>query len=111
MKLNLALLGDSQLNPQVSATVARQMVANKKILGMVGFAGSNENLGGGPVLDGAKLPYVTGSATQGHSGDRRNGPEAAEVLLPRRSDQLDAGEGRRRLHRPEAQAEQGLRRS
>jgi len=64
VKLNLALLGDSQLNPQVAATVGRQMVANKKILGMVGFAGSNEELGGGPVLDAAKLPYVTGSATK-----------------------------------------------
>lgn len=64
VKLNLALLGDSQLNPQVAATVARQMVANKKILGMVGFAGSNEELGGGPVLDGAHLAYVTGSATK-----------------------------------------------
>jgi branched-chain amino acid transport system substrate-binding protein len=64
VKLNLALLGDSQLNPQVAATVARQMVANKNILGMVGFAGSNENLGGGPVLDAAHLPYVSGSATK-----------------------------------------------
>jgi branched-chain amino acid transport system substrate-binding protein len=64
VKLNLALLGDSQLNPQVAATVARQMVANRKILGMVGFAGSNENLGGGPVLDAAHLAYVSGSATK-----------------------------------------------
>jgi branched-chain amino acid transport system substrate-binding protein len=63
VKLNLALEGDSQLNPQVAATVARQMVANNKILGMVGFAGSNENLGGGPVLDAAHLAYVSGSAT------------------------------------------------
>ncbi len=55
--------GDSQLNPQDAATVGRQMVADKKILGMVGFAGSNESLGGGPVLDKAKLPYVSGSAT------------------------------------------------
>jgi ABC-type branched-subunit amino acid transport system substrate-binding protein len=31
---------------------------------MVGFAGSNENLGGGPVLDRAHLAYVSGSATQ-----------------------------------------------
>ena len=64
VKLNLALEGDSQLNPQVAATVARQMVANKKILGMVGFAGSNENLGGGPILDAANLAYVSGSATK-----------------------------------------------
>jgi ABC-type branched-subunit amino acid transport system substrate-binding protein len=63
VKLSLALAGDSTLNSQKAATVARQMVANKKILGMVGFAGSNENLGGGPTLDGAKLPYVSGSAT------------------------------------------------
>jgi branched-chain amino acid transport system substrate-binding protein len=64
VKLKDALEGDSQLNPQVSATVAGQMISNKSILGMVGFAGSNENLGGGPVLDRAHLAYVSGSATQ-----------------------------------------------
>jgi branched-chain amino acid transport system substrate-binding protein len=63
VKLSLALEGDSALDPQKAATVARQMVAKKSILGMVGFAGSNETLGGGPVLDAAKLPYVSGSAT------------------------------------------------
>jgi branched-chain amino acid transport system substrate-binding protein len=63
VKLTLALEGDSQLNPDVAANVARQMVANKSILGMVGFAGSNESLGGGPVLDRASLGYVSGSAT------------------------------------------------
>jgi branched-chain amino acid transport system substrate-binding protein len=63
VKLSLALEGDSQLSSQVAATVARQMVSNHKILGMVGFAGSNENLGGGPTLDAKKLPYVSGSAT------------------------------------------------
>ena len=63
VKLNLALEGDSQLNPDVAATVARQMVANKSLLGMVGFAGSNENLGGGYVLDRAHLGFVSGSAT------------------------------------------------
>src|SRR5215472_16638413 len=54
VKLNLALAGDSTLNSQKAVTVALQMIANKQILGMVGFAGSNENLGGGPKLDGAK---------------------------------------------------------
>ena len=63
VKLKDALDGDSQLNPQAAATVAGQMVSNRSILGMVGFAGSNENLGGGPVLDRAKLAYITGSAT------------------------------------------------
>jgi branched-chain amino acid transport system substrate-binding protein len=64
VKLTETVVGDSQLNPQVAATVARQMVASKNTLGMVGFAGSNENLGGGPVLDAANLAYVSGSATK-----------------------------------------------
>ena len=64
VKLKDALEGDSQLNPQVSATVAGQMASNKSILAMVGFAGSNENLGGGPVLDRAGMAYVSGSATK-----------------------------------------------
>jgi ABC-type branched-subunit amino acid transport system substrate-binding protein len=63
VKLKDVLDGDSQLNPQNAATVGAQMVSKKSILGMVGFAGSNENLGGGPVLDRAKLVYVSGSAT------------------------------------------------
>src|SRR5437867_3367645 len=63
VKLKLALVGDSQLNPQVSATVAGQIASNKTILALVGFAGSNENLGGGPVLDRAGMAYVSGSAT------------------------------------------------
>jgi branched-chain amino acid transport system substrate-binding protein len=63
VKLRLALTGDSQLNPQVAATVAGQITSNKSILGLVGFAGSNENLGGGPVLDRAGLAYISGSAT------------------------------------------------
>jgi ABC-type branched-subunit amino acid transport system substrate-binding protein len=63
VKLTLAFAGDSTLNAQKAVTVAQHMVSIKKILGMVGFAGSNENLGGGPVLDKAKLAYVSGSAT------------------------------------------------
>jgi branched-chain amino acid transport system substrate-binding protein len=63
VKLKLALEGDSALDPNKAATVARQMVANHSILGMVGFAGSNEVLGGGPTLDSGKLPFVSGSAT------------------------------------------------
>jgi len=63
VKLKDALDGDSQLNPQDAATVAGQIVSNKSILGLVGFAGSNENLGGGPILDRAHVAYVSGSAT------------------------------------------------
>ena len=63
VKLTLALEGDGALDPQKSATVARQMVSHKNILGMIGFAGSNATLGGGPPLDQAHMPYVSGSAT------------------------------------------------
>jgi ABC-type branched-subunit amino acid transport system substrate-binding protein len=94
VKLNLALLGDSQLNPQVAATVGRQMVANKKILGMVGFAGSNEELGGGPVLDAAKLPYVTGSATKDTLATGATGQKPLKYffrVVPINSTQAKAG--------------------
>jgi ABC-type branched-subunit amino acid transport system substrate-binding protein len=62
-KIRIRALGDGQLNPQVSATVAGQMLSNKQVLAMVGFAGTNENLGGGPVLDRGGMVYVTPSAT------------------------------------------------
>ena len=94
VKLSLGILGDSQLNPQVAATVARQMVANKKILGMVGFAGSNENLGGGPVLDAAHLPYVSGSATKDTLATGAAGQKALKNffrVVPINSQQAKAG--------------------
>jgi ABC-type branched-subunit amino acid transport system substrate-binding protein len=40
------------------------MASNKKVLAMLGFVGSNETLGGGPVLDRAGLSYVSSSATR-----------------------------------------------
>jgi ABC-type branched-subunit amino acid transport system substrate-binding protein len=63
VKLTLPYSGDSQLKANVATTVAQHMVSVKNVLAMVGFAGSNENLGGGPVLDAARLAYVSGSAT------------------------------------------------
>jgi ABC-type branched-subunit amino acid transport system substrate-binding protein len=63
-KIKVVEIGDSQLNPQVAATVGGQMVSNKKVLAMLGFVGSNETLGGGPVLDRAGLSYVSSSATR-----------------------------------------------
>jgi ABC-type branched-subunit amino acid transport system substrate-binding protein len=63
-KVKIVEVGDSQLNPQVAATVGGQMVSNKKVLAMFGFVGSNETLGGGPVLDRGGLSYVTSSATR-----------------------------------------------
>ena len=62
--IRLRAVGDGQLNPQVSATVAGQMLSNKQVLAMAGFAGTNENLGGGPVLDRGGMVYVSGSATR-----------------------------------------------
>jgi ABC-type branched-subunit amino acid transport system substrate-binding protein len=63
-KIKLVELGDSALDPQKAATVAGQMLSNRKVLGVIGFAGSNENLGGGPVLDRGGMVYVTSSATR-----------------------------------------------
>ena len=63
VKLSLAFAGDSTLNADKAKTVALHMVSIKSILGMVGFAGSNEVLGGGPVMDAGHLPFVSGSAT------------------------------------------------
>src|SRR5579884_3419237 len=94
VKLTLAKIGDSQLNPQAAATVARDMVADKKILGMVGFAGSNENLGGGPVLDAAKLAYVSGSATKDSLTTGAQGQPRLKYfyrVVPNNSQQAKAG--------------------
>jgi ABC-type branched-subunit amino acid transport system substrate-binding protein len=63
-KIKLAAVGDSALDPQKAATVGGQMLSNKKVLALAGFAGSNENLGGGPVLDRGGMVYVTSSATR-----------------------------------------------
>ena len=90
VKLKDALDGDSQLNPQQAATVGAQMVSNKSILGMVGFAGSNENLGGGPVLDRAKLIYVSGSAT---SDALTSKLKYFYRVVPNNSRQANAGAG------------------
>jgi ABC-type branched-subunit amino acid transport system substrate-binding protein len=63
-KVKLVQVSDSQLNPQVAATVGASMLSNKKVLAMMGFVGSNESLGGGPVLDRGGLLYVSSSATR-----------------------------------------------
>ncbi len=94
VKLTLAKIGDSQLNPQAAATVARDMVADKAILGMVGFAGSNENLGGGPILDAAKLAYVSGSATKDSLTTGAKGQKPLKYffrVVPNNSQQANAG--------------------
>jgi ABC-type branched-subunit amino acid transport system substrate-binding protein len=55
---------DTQLNPQVSATVATKYASNSSLLAVNGFSGSQENVAGGPVLTKAGFAYVSGSATR-----------------------------------------------
>lgn len=55
---------DTQLNPQVAATVAVQLRSNKDILAVNAFSGSQENVAGGPILRRGGLAFVSGSATR-----------------------------------------------
>jgi branched-chain amino acid transport system substrate-binding protein len=55
---------DTQLNPQLAATVAVQLRSNKSILAVNGFSGSQENIAGGPILRRGGLSFVSGSATR-----------------------------------------------
>jgi ABC-type branched-subunit amino acid transport system substrate-binding protein len=96
VKLDLANVGDSQLKAQVAATVAEQMVTFGNIVGMVGFAGSNENLGGGPILDAHKLPYVSGSATLDTLATGAPGQKPLKYfyrVVPQNAQQARAGVG------------------
>ena len=56
--------GDTQLNPQVAATVAVALRSNPAVLAVVGFSGSQENIAGGPILRRGHLGFVSGSATR-----------------------------------------------
>ncbi len=55
---------DTQLNPQVAATVAVQLRAIPNMLAVNGFSGSQENIAGGPILRRGGLSFVSGSATR-----------------------------------------------
>jgi branched-chain amino acid transport system substrate-binding protein len=55
---------DTQLNPQVAATVANQLRSNSAVLGVVGFSGSQEVVAGGPILRRGGLVFISGSATR-----------------------------------------------
>jgi len=59
-----AVEADTQLNPQVAATVAVQLRSNKDVLAVNGFSGSQENVAGGPILRRGGLAMVSGSATR-----------------------------------------------
>ena len=56
--------GDTQLNPQVAATVAVNLRSNPAVAAVVGFSGSQENIPGGPILRRGHLGFVSGSATR-----------------------------------------------
>jgi branched-chain amino acid transport system substrate-binding protein len=55
---------DTQLNAQVSATVATRLRADSSVVAVNGFSGSQENVAGGPILRRAGLVFVSGSATR-----------------------------------------------
>ena len=59
-----AVEADTQLNPQLAATVAVQLRANSSILAVNGFSGSQENIAGGPILRRGGVSFVSGSATR-----------------------------------------------
>lgn len=54
---------DSQGSPDVAPGLARQLVTDKKILGIVGPAFSGESLAADPIFDQAGIPLITPSAT------------------------------------------------
>jgi branched-chain amino acid transport system substrate-binding protein len=56
--------GDTQLNPQVAATVATQLRSNAAVVGAIAFSGSQENVAGGPILRRGGLVFISGSATR-----------------------------------------------
>jgi ABC-type branched-subunit amino acid transport system substrate-binding protein len=55
---------DTQLNPQVAATVATQLRSNAAVVAVNAFSGSQENVAGGPILRRGGLVFVSGSATR-----------------------------------------------
>ena len=59
-----AVEADTQLNPQVAATVAVQLRSNKDVLAANAFSGSQENVAGGPILRRGGMAFVSGSATR-----------------------------------------------
>jgi branched-chain amino acid transport system substrate-binding protein len=54
---------DSQGSPDVAPGVARQLVQDKKIIGIVGPAFSGESVAANPIFDEAGIPLITPSAT------------------------------------------------
>jgi branched-chain amino acid transport system substrate-binding protein len=64
--------GDTQLQPAQATTVTQQMVANSKVVAVVGPAGSQEVLAVGPLFGRAGVAFITGSATNSILTDGKN---------------------------------------
>jgi branched-chain amino acid transport system substrate-binding protein len=92
---------DTQGEPSVAPGVARQVVADTKIIGVVGLPFSGESEASQPILQEAKIPNITPSATRTSltthgwtyfhravANDASQGPAAAnyisEVLKPQK---------------------------
>ena len=58
------LQGDTQLDPSKASVVAQQFASNAKMLGVIGPAGSQEVVASSPILKGAGLGFISGSATR-----------------------------------------------
>jgi len=54
---------DTQGSPDVAPGLARQLVSNKKIIGVVGLPFSGESKAAQPILEEAKIPNISPSAT------------------------------------------------
>ena len=55
--------GDTQLNPAQATTVTQQLISNPKMVAVVGPGGSQEAEAVGPLMTGAGMAFVSGSAT------------------------------------------------
>src|SRR5690348_747640 len=56
--------GDTQLDPSKASTVAQSFASNKKIMGVIGPAGSDEVQAVAPILRKGGLAFASGSATR-----------------------------------------------
>ena len=57
------VLGDTPLNPARATTVTQQFISNPKMVAVVGGGGSQEVEAVGPLMTGAGMAFVSGSAT------------------------------------------------
>ena len=57
------VLGDTPLNPALATTVTQQFISNPKIVAVVGPGQSQEVEAVGPLMTGAGMAFISGSAT------------------------------------------------